>query len=596
MKAVANAKTNVAISLLLVSSMLTAHARTTAAATIAPDLTLTSVDIQFFYAQIRATYNDQIFRIWLESDIASIAEGYPEIERINVKSWSTRFCVIRFTFVPGLSSTYKVLLQSQVQSIIQTRWYTRYVEPNYIICIPENPFCPPWPGYVIGELIIGLNDAGSQTGVIEATVRNNGQMQADNVIVQFFDRDPSTNDYSQIGADQTIGSIDPQGAGIARLLWNEENQHDICAKIDPYDGIAESNERNNQACMHDTKTIYVDDDFADDPANHRWDSIQEGLNDADEGDTIIVYPGTYAEDINFPGPNVVLTSSAATDPETIKTTLIEGIIRFRGTEGPACTLKGFNINGSVIGYDWTIDPTGKNHTHATVSYCIFENILTGCGAIIRACDGTISNCLIANISYMCRRAWPVPIITDCGGVIRNCTMINMKDGIEVLDGQTCIMRNCIIHRSSPIDVSNGGTAEILYSHVDRYTIMLAGTVIWDPNTAFADPCFADVDNGDYHLKSQAGRWDASEGRWVKDDTTSPCIDAGDPMTPIGREPFPNGGIINMGFYGGTTEASKSYFDKPPCQTIIAGDINGDCAIDHKDLTIALLHWLENNTP
>jgi hypothetical protein len=44
---------------------------------------------------------------------------------------------------------------------------------------------------------------------------------------------------------------------------------------------------------------------------------------------------------------------------------------------------------------------------------------------------------------------------------------------------------------------------------------------------------------------------------VIDDVTSPCIDAGDPNTPIGDELFPNGGVVNMGAYGGTAEASKS---------------------------------------
>jgi hypothetical protein len=111
----------------------------------------------------------------------------------------------------------------------------------------------------------------------------------------------------------------------------------------------------------------------------------------------------------------------------------------------------------------------------------------------------------------------------------------------------------------------------------------------------SDPCFGDPNNGDYHLKSQAGRWDANEGRWTKDDVTSPCIDAGNPMSPVGYEPFPNGGIINMGAYGGTPEASKSYFGKPPCQTIIAGDINGDCVVDFKDFRLMALHWLEDNS-
>jgi hypothetical protein len=72
-----------------------------------------------------------------------------------------------------------------------------------------------------------------------------------------------------------------------------------------------------------------------------------------------------------------------------------------------------------------------------------------------------------------------------------------------------------------------------------------------------DPCFIDPQSRDYHLKSQAGRWDPQSESWVVDDVTSPCIDAGDPATPIGLEPVPNGGIINMGAYGGTGEASKS---------------------------------------
>ena len=126
-----------------------------------------------------------------------------------------------------------------------------------------------------------------------------------------------------------------------------------------------------------------------------------------------------------------------------------------------------------------------------------------------------------------------------------------------------------------------------------------------------DPCFAqpgywddngtpDTDHddfwvdGDYHLKSQAGRWDANEGRWTKDEETSLCIDAGDPASPIGLEPFPNGGIINMGAYGGTAEASKSYFGEPVCETIVAGDINGDCTVNLKDFALFAFHWLEEH--
>ena len=69
--------------------------------------------------------------------------------------------------------------------------------------------------------------------------------------------------------------------------------------------------------------------------------------------------------------------------------------------------------------------------------------------------------------------------------------------------------------------------------------------------------FADADNGDYHLKSQGGRYNVINQTWVTDDVTSPCIDAGDPNSAVGDEPEPNGGRINIGAYGGTAEASKS---------------------------------------
>jgi hypothetical protein len=117
---------------------------------------------------------------------------------------------------------------------------------------------------------------------------------------------------------------------------------------------------------------------------------------------------------------------------------------------------------------------------------------------------------------------------------------------------------------------------------------------WDPNGTPDDPNDDFWIDGDYHLKSQAGRWDADEGRWKKDEVTSLCIDAGDPASPIGLEPFPNGGIINMGAYGGTAEASKSYFGEPVCETIVAGDINGDCIVNLKDFALLAFHWLEEH--
>ena len=70
-----------------------------------------------------------------------------------------------------------------------------------------------------------------------------------------------------------------------------------------------------------------------------------------------------------------------------------------------------------------------------------------------------------------------------------------------------------------------------------------------------DPEFADYFGGDFHLKSQQGRW--LSGVWMEDNTNSPCIDAGDPGSGYANETDPNGGRVNMGFYGNTPEASRT---------------------------------------
>jgi len=48
------------------------------------------------------------------------------------------------------------------------------------------------------------------------------------------------------------------------------------------------------------------------------------------------------------------------------------------------------------------------------------------------------------------------------------------------------------------------------------------------------------------------------GGWVLDAVTSPAIDAGDQASNYSLEPQPNGGRINLGAYGNTAEASRSF--------------------------------------
>ncbi len=139
------------------------------------------------------------------------------------------------------------------------------------------------------------------------------------------------------------------------------------------------------------------------------------------------------------------------------------------------------------------------------------------------------------------------------------------------------VESCIVANDGN-EVSNGYAAlAILHSNVAGGP---AGArdpqraMVWGPGNLTGDPCVADPGHwddggtptdpnddvfvaGDYHLRSRAGRWDPSGRTWIKDSVSSPGIDAGDPMAPFEQEPAPNGCRVNLGFYGGTPEASKS---------------------------------------
>ena len=201
----------------------------------------------------------------------------------------------------------------------------------------------------------------------------------------------------------------------------------------------------------------------------------------------------------------------------------------------------------------------------TVTSCTFANNTAPAGSALA--------CLVTDVPYV---TIPPPVAT-----ITNTILWDDGDEIHVTE-----------HAEVNVTYSNirGGWPGEGNIDVDPCFVELGR---WDPNGTPDDPQDDFWVEGDYHLKSQTGRWDPNSETWVQDDVTSPCIDAGDPNCPIGCEPFPNGGVINMGGYGGTVEASKSHFGEPVGQTPVAGDINGDCRVDFKDVGILLNHWLQS---
>ena len=294
-------------------------------------------------------------------------------------------------------------------------------------------------------------------------------------------------------------------------------------------------------------------------AGKTYNNIRFAINDASEGDEIVINEGIYEENINFKGKNLILRSKDPNDPSVVVATVINGGdqgsgVTFPGGEDASCVLAGFTI-------------TGGNAVNGGGIYCGNKS------------SPTITNCTITNNSAtsggggMCIEGSSNPMLTNC--TIKNNSASTAGGGLYILNsnptltnstfsgnstdyfgggicfsGDSLVLTNCILWSDIPDEIFIlSGTPVVTYSNVQ-------GGFTGEGNID-ADPLFADAANGDYHLKSQAGRWDPASQSWIIDDVTSPCIDAGDPTSLIALELAPNGSRINMGAYGGTIEASMS---------------------------------------
>ena len=114
-------------------------------------------------------------------------------------------------------------------------------------------------------------------------------------------------------------------------------------------------------------------------------TIQAGIDASVDGDTVLVQPGTYVENVNFDGHNVVLGSLFLTTGDTsyISQTIIDGnsvgsVVTFESGETVNSVIEGFTItNGSGTFFDpyWEYAGGGIfcNGSAPTIQY----NIITG---------------------------------------------------------------------------------------------------------------------------------------------------------------------------------------------------------------------------
>lgn len=129
----------------------------------------------------------------------------------------------------------------------------------------------------------------------------------------------------------------------------------------------------------------------------------------------------------------------------------------------------------------------------------------------------------------------------------------LGNAVYLTKASTATLRNTIAWNNQGDDFEADPTASI------SATFTLSQEGIAGSGNLSADPLFASA--GDFHLRSTGGRFDPAAnggaGGFVVDGQHSPAIDAGDPAAAFAAEPLPNGGRVNLGAYGNTSEASKS---------------------------------------
>lgn len=286
-----------------------------------------------------------------------------------------------------------------------------------------------------------------------------------------------------------------------------------------------------------------------------FNSIQDAMDVARDRATILVAAGVYRENLVFRGKSIHLKGfdpdSASGGAWPVLDGAGEGpVVCIAGATDGDCALSGFVITGGRSTFTAAISCSGGALTLANC--LVVGNCSTNWnGGVIRCAntDFTLINCTIAD-NYSGEYGAGLYLVHCHAAVINSILWGNGSREITVEGNDVPSIRCSTVAGGWPGPGNREGdplfAGDGHWARPDNPGIKLTAIepgVVWIA--------------GDYHLKSQGGRWEPTTRQWVQDSATSPCLDAGDPNSPIGREPSPNGGIINTGTYGGTAEASKS---------------------------------------
>ncbi|MCP5003398.1 MAG: S8 family serine peptidase [Planctomycetes bacterium] len=239
------------------------------------------------------------------------------------------------------------------------------------------------------------------------------------------------------------------------------------------------------------------------------------------------------------------------------------------------------INNDIV--ENTADHVGAGvfmGSYGSVNFTLAHNTITGNnsvdGVFVDSGSGSITlnnNVITDNDATVIGSVGVVSIESPLISLTNNTVAENLGGGITIgnsgSDSVVSVYNNIVWGNTAhDISLSLDGTT---YGYNNNYH-EIHGSWTYSGENIDVDPLFVDPENGDYHLKSQMGHWTTSG--WVLDDETSLCIDAGHSDSAYDNESEPNGARINIGVYGNTEYASKSFFVPVVTYTIIASAGDG----------------------
>jgi len=110
-------------------------------------------------------------------------------------------------------------------------------------------------------------------------------------------------------------------------------------------------------------------------------TIQAGINAASNGDTVLVSPGTYIENINFNGKAITVTSSGGPSGTIIDGNANDAVVIFANSETANSVLNGFTIRNGLSQFSAPTQGSGGGIYITNASPTISGNVITNNQAV-----------------------------------------------------------------------------------------------------------------------------------------------------------------------------------------------------------------------